>query len=189
MGVNKKTLAETIGKRLDNIMTERDIKGKELAQQLEVPESTISKWRHGAPLSLESLVSIARELDVPLDYLVGLKDQEDDDEAKEITALFDILKIDLLKGTLTIPRPLVEYLISLKAFEETMATAAMDETTRETLLRATVDGLQKEYKKRRGGGFDVTYTLYKSTDTTEPPKDYLKGPYRAAMMRNTPGPR
>ena len=162
-----------------------DCSQAELAEKIGVSGNTVSKWVNmTAVIGGDKLRLLAEVMGMSVDYLSGSRDIEPGDEAREITALSDILKIDLLNGTLTIPSSLVEYLKGVKLLEESIAQGIPEE-----IRSLAIAGLQAKYNEKRGKGFDVTYTLYKSTGTAEPPKDYLDGPVKAAMMRNTPGPR
>ena len=64
-----------IGTRLNSALAKKGIKQKELAQQIGVTDNTISYFCSGSRTpNIETLISIARALNVSSDYLLGLSE-------------------------------------------------------------------------------------------------------------------
>lgn len=64
------------GDRLSKIMHIRGLKKSlALAMALGVDESTISRWRKGGPITVPNAISLSRELDVSLDWLLAGRGQ------------------------------------------------------------------------------------------------------------------
>ena len=106
-------------------------------------------------------MELAAKIGVSMDYLAGITDIEPDDEAREITALRNILHFDALKGTLTISSALADYLKGLETFEKAIASLNVDEATKEAMRKTALVGLHLEYEKAQKGNdvYSVTYTL------------------------------
>ena len=64
-----------ISERIHNIIDDRDMKQRTLADKLDIPYSTLSGYMTGSNrFPLDVIVKIAQELNVTADYLLGLAD-------------------------------------------------------------------------------------------------------------------
>lgn len=62
-----------ISERIHNIIDDRDMKQRALADRLDIPYSTLSGYMTGSNrFPLDIIVKIAQELNVTTDYLLGL---------------------------------------------------------------------------------------------------------------------
>ena len=67
---------ELIGKRIKEIREKKGLSQDKLADMLDTSQGTISSWETGRCLPhTYSLIVFAKELDVSLDYIVGIKDE------------------------------------------------------------------------------------------------------------------
>lgn len=65
-----------ISERIHNIIDDRDMKQRALADKLDIPYSTLSGYMTGSNrFPLDIIVKIARVLNVTTDYLLGLVDE------------------------------------------------------------------------------------------------------------------
>lgn len=65
-----------ISERIHNIIDDRDMKQRTLADKLDIPYSTLSGYMTGSNrFPLDIIVKIAQELNVTTDYLLGLVDE------------------------------------------------------------------------------------------------------------------
>jgi transcriptional regulator with XRE-family HTH domain len=69
---------DSFGQRLKNVLTERNMMQKELAEKIGVNEMAISRYVHGGRMvSVSILVDICKVLNVSADYLLGLKEEKE----------------------------------------------------------------------------------------------------------------
>jgi transcriptional regulator with XRE-family HTH domain len=69
---------DSFGQRLKNVLTERNMMQKELAEKIGVNEMAISRYVHGGRIvSVSILIEICKELNVSADYLLGLKEEKE----------------------------------------------------------------------------------------------------------------
>ncbi|WP_127486825.1 helix-turn-helix domain-containing protein [Paenibacillus ehimensis] len=69
---------KTLAKNLRKVRTRKGLTQIQLAQRLRVNNATISKWESGSyEPNLEQLVSISKELDVSIDWLLSREDKLD----------------------------------------------------------------------------------------------------------------
>lgn len=61
---------EPLHERFKRLRTEQEFSVKELANLIEVPESTYREWEYGRPLSGPPFVKLAQALGVSLTYLM-----------------------------------------------------------------------------------------------------------------------
>ena len=65
-----------ISERIHNIIDDRDMKQRTLADRLDIPYSTLSGYMTGSNrFPLDIIVKIANELNVTTDYLLGLVEE------------------------------------------------------------------------------------------------------------------
>ena len=63
---------ELIGQRINTALAKRDMRQKQLAKAIRVTDNTISYFCSGKRTpNIQQLIAIAKELDVPTDYLLG----------------------------------------------------------------------------------------------------------------------
>jgi transcriptional regulator with XRE-family HTH domain len=63
--------------RLKNVLSERNMMQKELAEKIGVNEMAISRYIHGSRIvSVSILIEICKVLNVSADYLLGLSEEE-----------------------------------------------------------------------------------------------------------------
>jgi transcriptional regulator with XRE-family HTH domain len=68
---------DSFGQRLKNVLTERGMMQKELAEKIGVHEMAISRYVHGGRIiSVPILIDICKALNVSADYLLGLTEVE-----------------------------------------------------------------------------------------------------------------
>jgi transcriptional regulator with XRE-family HTH domain len=66
---------DSFGQRLKNVLTERNMMQKELAEKIGVREMAISRYVHGGRIvSVSILIDICKALHVSSDYLLGLSE-------------------------------------------------------------------------------------------------------------------
>lgn len=159
----KEELARSVRDKFDAYKKANNITQMELAAKIGVSQNTISSWLSPSKggISGANLMRLAKAMGVSMDYLAGITDIEPDDEAREITALRNILHFDALKGTLTISSALADYLKGLETFEKAIASLNVDEATKEAMRKTALVGLHLEYEKAQKGNdvYSVTYTL------------------------------
>ena len=68
----------------------------QLAYDLGVTESSLSRWRSGAPMSVSMAMGLAKQLGVSIDWLVTGREGPDEeietgDDLAEVTNLFSVL--------------------------------------------------------------------------------------------------
>ena len=154
--------ADSVSEKIKAYCADSDTSQDALAEKIGVAGNTVSKWvLKKTIISGDNLRKLAEIMNVSMDYLAGVTDIEPDDEAREITALRNILHFDALKGTLTISSALSDYLKGLETFEKAIASLNVDEATKEAMRKTALMGLQLEYKKAQKGNdvYSVTYTL------------------------------
>jgi transcriptional regulator with XRE-family HTH domain len=68
----------SFGKRLRDLRQSKKISQTDLGTKIGVKQSMITKYEHGESMpSIEMMISIAKELDVSIDYLVGASAKKD----------------------------------------------------------------------------------------------------------------
>lgn len=68
---------EIFCERLKELRTEKELTTVQLAKELNVSDSTITRWENNLRVpSIDNLYNIAKFFDVSADYLIGLKDYE-----------------------------------------------------------------------------------------------------------------
>lgn len=76
--------AQTMGKRIAAQRKKKGITQEQLSQRLGVTPQAVSKWENDLSCpDISILPSLAKELDVSVDYLLGRKNQEEQKETKE----------------------------------------------------------------------------------------------------------
>lgn len=87
--------------RLFEILEERKITAKQLAEATGIAKSSVAMWRSGARKpKIEAIQSIADYLNVPVEYLTGTESDENAMDLKiqaEVKQLSDEQKADTLK--------------------------------------------------------------------------------------------
>lgn len=96
-------MKKTLGNKLSDLMTEKNITGKQLASEINITEGTISKILTGQnnnPKS-DTIIALAKYFDVSTDYLLGMSNYKTHKNANigEITGLTDE-NVDFLINTL-----------------------------------------------------------------------------------------
>ena len=67
---------ELIGKRIKEIRKKKRLSQTGLAEKLDTQQASIWRWETGRNLpDVYNLIKLAKELDVSLDYIVGIKDE------------------------------------------------------------------------------------------------------------------
>ncbi|MDY5779763.1 MAG: helix-turn-helix transcriptional regulator [Succinivibrionaceae bacterium] len=74
-------MSETIGDKLQKVLKDKSISQKELATNIGITESAMSKYISGDRIpKMDILKKIAIFLDVSIDYLVGLEDADENNK-------------------------------------------------------------------------------------------------------------
>lgn len=74
------TLAREIGGRIRSALYEKGMKQRDLAEKLDVPDNTVSRYVIGYRLiRIDMLVRIADALDVSVDWLLGRSNGKGDE--------------------------------------------------------------------------------------------------------------
>lgn len=166
-------LFDTIGKNLRELLDTRGIKGKELAAMLNeyrskhsadgdiksVPETAVSKWLNGKGMEISSAIEIADVLNTSLDYLTGRTKIEPGNEAKELSALDDILHFDPVDKTLRISKGLDIYLTELQKANEAMKNG-MDRRVYDTWIEVAQKNYLQDIKNGAHKGEYVEYEVF-----------------------------
>lgn len=94
-------MKKTLGNKLNDLMTEKNITGKQLAADIQMTEGTISKILTGVNTNPKSdtIIALAKYFNVSSDYLLGLSDYKTP-QAADIGATTRLSEknIELLKG-------------------------------------------------------------------------------------------
>ena len=84
-----------IGNKISQLRKLSGMTQEQLAEKLHVSRQTISKWEAGTTMpDLESVVTISRMFQVPLDYLM-LEEEAPMEKTEEKITLEDLVKINL----------------------------------------------------------------------------------------------
>ena len=83
-----KNINSYIGKRIKLARVEKDMSQQELAMRINVAQGTISEYERGTvPITIDRLFEIARVLEKPVQYFLGLEYAEDP-TLSEIVSLY-----------------------------------------------------------------------------------------------------
>lgn len=88
-----------IKQRLNKLISENEIKQRELADRTGISEVTISRYVNGERIpTVENLVKIAKVFNVSTDYIVGLSNPEPAFEVKKIMKKLKELELEIVKA-------------------------------------------------------------------------------------------